>query len=310
MRLSRRALLAAAAVGTAAGVAAGCDSRSPGSRPVRVATGGVGGVYARIGAALTRTLADDYPRLRPEVLVTSASAANLKLIDAGQAEVGFTQADVLTGTGLPLPTALARLYDDYLHLVVRADDPARAVTDLRGRSVSTGAAGSGTEVTVTRVLTAAGMRLPGDLVNVPLGVGESATALASGRIAAFFFSGGLPVEAISALAAREPIRLLPLGGYLPALRNEFGLVYASRTIPRSTYHIAPAETIGVPNLLVAAATLDEDIAYAVTRTVVGRSDVLAGAHPAAERVNHTAAILTDPLPLHPGAARYFRDQKR
>lgn len=306
MWVCRRALLAAAAA-TALG---GCAGDSPSPVPVRIATGGVGGVYARVGAALTRTLADEYPDLRTKVLVTSASAANLKMIHAGQAEVGFTQADILIGTGLPHPTALARLYDDCLHLVVRAGDDMHSVTDLRGSRVSAGAPGSGTEVTVTRVLAAAGMLLDVELENVPLGVDESARALQAGEIAGFFFSGGLPVDAITQLSARIPIRLLGLGRYLRALREQYGEVYASRTIPRSTYQVAPVQTISVPNYLVAAATLDEESAYAVTRTIVGRRDVLADAHPAAERVNHLTAIATDPLPLHPGAARYFRDSKR
>jgi len=304
--VSRRILLAAGA----ASLVAGCVRSSRTPAPVRIATGGAGGVYARLGTALARTLADEYPDLRAQVLVTSASAANLQMIHAGQAEVGFTQADILIGAGLPWPIGLARLYDDCLHLVVRADATAQSVTDLRGGRVSAGEIGSGTLVTATRVLAAAGMRLDVDLANVPLGVEESARALAAGEIAGFFFSGGLPVDAITALAARIPIRLLELSRYLPALRAKYGEVYAGRTIPRSAYQVAAVATISVPNYLVAGTSVDDDTAYGITRTMIGRRDVLASTHPAAERINHLAAIATDPLPLHPGAARYFKETKR
>ncbi|MBY8871001.1 TAXI family TRAP transporter solute-binding subunit [Micromonospora sp. PLK6-60] len=293
-----------------AGLLAGCGGEAPRTHRVRIATGGLGGVYAELGAALTRALTDHYPELRAEVLVTSASATNLMLVHAGDAEVGFTQADILSRAGHPALFALARLYDDCLHLVVRAGDGARAVTALRGSRVSPGPAGSGTEITASRVLAAAGLRFGDDLINVPLGLDESARALAAGEISAFFFSGGLPVKAITALAGRLPVRLVSLARYLPALRQRYGEVYAERTIPRSTYEVPSVATIGVPNYLVAHARLPEEVGYALTRTLLGQRDVLAIAHPAAERINHMAAIATDPLPLHPGAARYFRDNKR
>ncbi|MBU2665793.1 TAXI family TRAP transporter solute-binding subunit [Actinoplanes bogorensis] len=304
-RFTRRGLFAV----TAAGLVESCSPAPDHPGPVRIATGGRGGVYARLGDAIARALAEDYPSLRTEVLETTASAANLRMISAGQAEVGFTQADILTGTGLPQPAALARIHDDFLHLVVRADSDARAVTDLRGKRISPGSSGSGTEVTVTRVLAAAGMRLGPDIESVPLGVDESTRALVAGRISGFFFSGGLPVDAISGLASRVPLRLLGLSLYLPALRKEFGEVYAERTVPRSTYGVPSVQTISVPNYLVAAGALPDDVAYALTSTLLGRRDVLAATHPAAERMNHMAAIATDPLPLHPGAARYFKETK-
>lgn len=305
--VSRRGALTVMAGGMLAGIGSPHVPRR-GLDTVRIATGGPGGVYSRLGAALTRILKEDYPRLRPEFLITTASAANLRLIRAGAAEVAFTQADILIDRDPPPLQGLARLYDDCLHLVVRAGE-ARGVTDLRGHRVSPGSPGSGTEVTATRLLSAAGMRLGQDLVSVRMGVDESARALIAGDISGFFFSGGLPVDAIAVLAATMPIRLLDLGRYLPKLRAEYGEVYAERTVPRSAYRVDSISTVGVPNYLVAGAELPEETAYALTRTLLGRRDLLSVAHPAAERVNHMAAIATHPLPLHPGAARYFRESK-
>jgi hypothetical protein len=270
---------------------------------LRIATGPRGGVYYRLGAGVARVAAQEHPGLRPEVLVTAASATNLAMVDAGRADVGFTQADVLIDSSLADPPALARLHDDYLHLVVRADSGLRSLPDLRGRRVSVGPAGSGTEITVRRLLSSVGARL----LTVELDVDAAATALARGSIAGFFFSGGLPVTAIVSLAAAIRIRLINLGQCVPLLRREYGEVYAERAIPASTYAVAEAVTVSVPNFLVAAATMTEETGYALTRLLIERRDTLAAAHPAALKINRHSAIDTAPLALHPGAARYYRD---
>jgi len=267
-------------------------------------------VYYRLGEGLAEAAAQEYPGLRPAVLVTAASATNVTLVDAGQAEVGFTQADVLIGTGLVKPLALARLHEDYLHLVVRADGGLRSLSDLRGRPVSLGPAGSGTEVTAERLLSAVGTRTVPGLTRVALNVDAAATALARGDIAAFFFSGGLPVTAIASLRTNVRIRLINLGQYVALLRHAYGEVYAERGIPASTYGVEPVVTVGVPNYLVVAAAMADDTAYGLTRLLMERRDTLAAAHPAAQRFNRRSAIDTAPLSLHPGAARYFRDSER
>src|SRR3954451_20350980 len=134
--VERRALLCAAGGAAALSSLAAlsrCDQHAEPRGRLRIATGPRGGVYYRLGEGLAEAAAQEYPGLRPAVLVTAASATNVTLVDAGQAEVGFTQADVLIGTGLVKPLALARLHEDYLHLVVRADGGLRSLSDLRGR---------------------------------------------------------------------------------------------------------------------------------------------------------------------------------
>ena len=143
--------------------------------------------------------------MRASVVITAASAENVQLVGSGAAELGFTQADVLpTSTAeSPAVEAIARVYDDQLHLVTTGGGPVRTVADLRGRRVSVGAAGSGTEITATRLLEVA--RLGGDEVRRErLGLDDSVAALRSGRIDAFFFSGGLPVRGIEELADAAP----------------------------------------------------------------------------------------------------------
>ncbi|MFE9190980.1 TAXI family TRAP transporter solute-binding subunit [Micromonospora sp. NPDC007208] len=303
----RRSLLTAAAGALVAG-SASCGGTPHPRGPLRIATGGRGGVYFRLGTGLVRALRRIHPELRAEVLVTAASASNVKLVATGAAEVGFTQADVLDPRQLPAVSALARLHDDYLHLVVRTDGSLRSVSDLRGQRVSLGAQGSGTEVIAERVLTAAALP-PADVVNVRLGVDESAAALASGVVSAFFFSGGLPVTAIATLAEATPVRLVSLGRYVPDLRLRFGEVYAELSIPTSIYGVEPTATVALPNYLVVSPTMPAETAYALTEVLLEQRSVLAEEHPAAEHFNRREAIDTGPLPLHSGAASYFQESK-
>lgn len=121
---------------------------------IRIATGSPTAVYYAFGQSLAAILNRELPDVRASVVITAASAENVQLVGSGGAELGFTQADVLpTGTtGSPTVNAVARVYDDQLHLVTTSGGPVRTVADLRGRRVSVGAPGSGTEITVTRLL--------------------------------------------------------------------------------------------------------------------------------------------------------------
>lgn len=287
---------------------AGCVGRQPRHRVVRIATGSPNAVYYALGSALARIISQDLPNTDASVLVTAASAENLQLIASGRAEVGFTQADVLVSGGVPAPSmvALARVYDDLLHLVVRGDGPIRTLEDLEGKKVSVGAQGSGTVVTVRRLLTVARMR---GIDERQLNLDDSVAALTAGDIDAFFFSGGLPVAGIKALSAKVTTRLVDLSKWAGDLRKTYSDVYVVRDVPMSAYRMPAVATVAVPNLLVVASSMDEGLAFDLTRLLLERREVLAAAHPAAERLDIRSAIATLPVPLHPGAARYYRSIK-
>jgi TRAP transporter TAXI family solute receptor len=287
---------------------AGCVGRPPGHRLVRIATGSRNAVYYALGSALARVIDQDLPNTDASVLVTAASAENLQLIASGRAEVGFTQADVLVSGGVAAPSmvALARVYDDLLHLVARGDGPIRTLEDLAKKKVSVGARGSGTVVTVRRLLTVARMR---GLDERQLNLDDSVAALTAGEIDAFFFSGGLPVAGIKELSAKVPTRLVDLSKWAGDLRKTYSDVYVVRDVPLSAYQMPAVATVAVPNLLVVASSMDEGLAFDLTRLLLERRDVLAAAHPAAERLDIRSAIATLPVPLHPGAARYYRSIK-
>ncbi|MFG3579858.1 TAXI family TRAP transporter solute-binding subunit [Micromonospora chersina] len=288
---------------------AGCRDEPTEPVRIRIATGSPTAVYHAFGQSLAALLNRELPGVRASVVVTAASAQNVRLVGAGEAELGFTQADVLPPHAPEHPTvlAVARVYDDLLHLVTTAGGPVRTLADLRGRRVSVGADGSGTEVTATRLLSVA--QLGGTVVQEHLGLDDSVAALRAGRIDAFFFSGGLPVRGVAELAGRTSIRMVDLGEWTEPLRSGYGQVYVTRDIPRSVYGADPVSTVANPNYLIVRADLPTELVREVTRLLMERREELAAAHPAAGRMSPRAAIVTTPLPLHPGAAEWYRATK-
>lgn len=283
-----------------------------------IAAGNEGGVYYAYGEGLATAAREAYPGVRANVLATAASVQNLRLVLAGTADVAFSLADsaalAVTGRGPftraePL-RALAWLYDNYTQLVVRANSPAHQVADLRGRTVSLGAEGSGTELIAGRVLLAAGVDPSTGIHPVRLGLRESVSALRDGRIDAFFFSGGLPTPAITRLTADTAIRLIDMAGLATVLRRTYGNFYAERSIPATTYGLGhEVVTIGVPNYLVVREDLPEDTAFAITRLLFASKRTLVAAHPEALYLDPRGAVDTYPLRLHRGAVRYYREAK-
>ncbi|WP_412753752.1 TAXI family TRAP transporter solute-binding subunit [Krasilnikovia sp. M28-CT-15] len=288
-----------------------CVGKTPESRRLRIATGSPTATYYAIGSALARLVERELPGTDADVLATAASAENVQLISRGQADVGFTQADVLvSGAGsAPGIVALARVYDDLLHLVVRADSPINTLEDLKDKTVSVGAHGSGTAVTVGRLLAVAEMSGGGVIDRRELNLDDSLRALAAYGIDAFFFSGGLPVAGIKQLSTQGRARIIDLSKWAGPLRHAFSEVYVVRNVPVSAYQTPPVATIANPNLLVVAASMPDDLASDLTQLLMERRDVLAAAHPAAERLDPRSAIATLPVPLHPGAARYYQGVK-
>jgi hypothetical protein len=294
-----------------------CSQPRP-SGELRIATGGNGGVYFAYGQGLAKAVRKHLPELRPEVLETAASLDNLRKVSSGEAEVAFSLADsvALAVSGeppfdSPQPVrTLARLYENYVHLVVAADTDIHSLDDLRGHAVSTGAAGSGTEVIVERLLKVSGIHPAlGQINRHQLDLDASVRALKTGRVSAFFFSSGLPTGAIRDLARAHPIRLVDLAEQVGPMRARYGELYSERSIPHSMYGLPATATIGVPNYLIVHEDMDEQLAYELTRLLFVARNELAEAHREARRLNRRAAFSTYPAALHPGAVRYYRQAR-
>jgi len=315
MELSRRQVLRALAAAGLLAVVSACSSPFARTR-LTVATGGTQGVYFKLGTALARIWQD---RLglddQPQVLDTAGSVANLGLLASGNADVAFSQVDVaadqLTGAAGPHTIrALARIYDDAVHVVVAASSPIRTLVDLRGARVSVGAKDSGVTVIARRLLDVAGLSPDTDLQPAQLGINDSVTAMREGRIDAFFWVGGLPTAGVSELATTTPIRLLDLDDLVSAVRGRFP-AYASGMVLARTYDIPePITTLLVRNVLLVTAAMPDDLARALVDALFAGQEGLAQASIAALTIDPRSAIGTQPVPLHPGAAQFYRAAKK
>jgi TRAP transporter TAXI family solute receptor len=161
------------------------------------------------------------------------------------------------------------------------------------------------------VLEAAGLDQTSDIRRQRMSASASAAALLERQIDAFFFTGGLPTPAVKSLAGRTRIRLLAVEAEMDTLQDRYGDFYLSRSIPASTYSRLEAEvpTLGIANVLVARRDMPEQTAYALTELLFEAKPALASAHTEARRLDRRAALATYPVPLHPGAARYYKRAK-
>ena len=275
---------------------------------LRIATGGTAGEYFRLGRALAQVWQEQL-RLaaEPAVLPTNGSPANVTLLTTGAAEVAVSQLDVAADriAGSSSLRALAAVYNDALQIVVPAGSSIRTVPDLRSTRVSLGPENSGVAYVAQRVLAAAG--LADGVQPSRFDLADSVAALRAAEIDAFFWVGALPTRTVTDLAAAQPVRLLDLEPVLDVLRARYP-VYAPGTVLAGTYGIAdPVATLLVRNVLLVDAALDAGLVEALTGALFADQQRLAAATQAARTVDARSAILTQPVPLHDGALRWFSD---
>jgi TRAP transporter TAXI family solute receptor len=283
-----------------------------------ISTGGTGGVYAVYGGGLADLISKNLKGYKATAETTSASVDNLKLIANKDSDIAFTLADSAIDAvegkesfkeKLPI-RALGTIYTNYTQIGTTAGKGIEKVTDLRGKRVSVGDPGSGTEVIAVRLLEAAGLDPNKDIKRSQLGVDESVSALKDGSIDAFFWSGGLPTSALTDLATTEEIRLVPNAEYAKKLRDQYGVAYQEDSIPKDTYKGLPGDvaTIGVPNLLVVHEEMDEKLARDLTKLLFDQKQRLVAVHPEAKKLDpKRAQEVVPPVELHPGAQQYYEE---
>jgi uncharacterized protein len=304
-----------------ASVLASCGAEAPGtSTRVSIATGGTGGVYYVYGGALADQITQNVEGVEATAESTAASVDNMFLIENGSSDLAFVSADTAADgvAGVedfeePIPAqVLAQLYFSPIQVVALDGSGIQSIEDLAGRTVSIGAPNSATEVSAERILTLAGVDPEAGIEREQLGVDESVDAIRDGTIDAFFWGGGVPTGAITDLASTDSIRLLPTGQYVDDIRREYSEVYTESTIPAGSYEGFNEEvgTIAVPNFLLSNESLDEELAYQVTRVLFEQQEDLAQAHPEAEKLELQSAQQVAPLELHPGARRYYEEASR
>jgi len=280
----------------------------------RFATGGVAGVYFPFGTAIATTLNE---RLGIEIIVqaTGASRANIMLIADEEAEMALVQNDVMdyawrgvnlfAGEQFQGFRAVATLYHEVCQIV--AVPGINSIANLRGRQVSVGDAGSGTEFNARQILAAHGISFT-DIHVHNLGFGASADALRDGRIDAAFVTSGAPTPAVVDLALGRPIAVLPMDPAATQRLMSSYPFYSPYTIRGGTYSGMPNDitTVAVKATLIVCESLPEEIVYRMTRALFEHRAQIALGHARGNDLNATTAVEGVTVPFHPGAARYYR----
>jgi TRAP transporter TAXI family solute receptor len=315
--LMKRFLIAILAVCLILGVSAAYAQKKV---RISIATGGTGGVYYPYGGAIASVISKNIPNTEATAEVTAAAIDNLKLVGAGEADLGYAYPDnaleALEGKGAfksKLPVRMvAHLYVSYFHLVTADSSSIKSVADLKGKKVSLGAPNSGTEQVSIRVLEAFGINHEKDIKRDRLSVVESAAALKDGKIDAFFWVGGLPTAAILDLAATPgfSMRLVPTDTALPNIFKKYGHIYVNAKIPKTAYPKMAADigVVGIPNVLVCNASMSPDLVYNILKVMFDHKQDLINVHTQAKELTLENAVIKTSVPYHPGAVKYFKEK--
>ncbi|WP_296872160.1 TAXI family TRAP transporter solute-binding subunit [Tibeticola sp.] len=285
---------------------------------INILTGGQSGVYYPLGVALSQIYAKAIPNARATAQVTKASAENLNLLQAGRGELAFALGDAVSDawkgdaeagfkTKLDKLRGLSATYNNYIQIVASADSGIKTLADLKGKRVSVGAAKSGTELNARAILKAAGLSYA-DLGKVEyLPFGESVELMKNRQLDATLQSAGLGVASIRDLATAVKIVVVPVPADVVAKVGD--AAYQAAVIPANTYtgQTADVPTAAIPNFLVTHAGVSDELAYQMTKAMYENLDTLYAAHNAAKAIKRENAVKGMPIPLHPGAEKYYRE---
>jgi hypothetical protein len=268
--------------------------------------------------ALSDIYAKGIEGARTQVQSTKASVENLNLLEQGKGELAFALGDSVkyawdgneeVGFKAPLGKlrAIAAIYPNVIQIAALEDTGATTVADLKGKSLSVGAAKSGTELNARAIFGASGMSYEdlGKLEYLPFA--ESVELMKNRQLDATLQSSGLGNAALKDLSTSQPIRFLSV----PAdVAESLGAPYITSTIPAGTYEgqTEDVPTVAVVNFLVTHEDVSEETAYQMTKLLFENLDTLKAAHSAAGGISLEGAVKGSPIPMHPGAERYYKEQ--
>jgi hypothetical protein len=318
-RLRRTAaiLFAAALLATGCGGeredSGGGDS---GGGRLSIGTGNTTGVYYVLGGGYAKLVGDKLSGYRVTPEVTGGPKENIDRVAKGDDDLGLCSlswaTDAIKGQGAftsaqPI-RALARLYLNYTHVVVKSE--IRSLEELKGKRISTGSPGSTGELGASRLLEIAGLDVEQDTRRQKISLNESVQGMKDGQLDAIFWAGGLPTSGIQDVTRTlgAKVKLLDLSKYVQALQTKYPDIYEVTTIAPAVYkQSAPVQTVAEPNLLFVNESMDAKLATDLTGVLLGNLPELAQVHPEGKNITREKAEETNPVPLHPGAEQYYRD---
>ncbi|MDR1128370.1 MAG: TAXI family TRAP transporter solute-binding subunit [Treponema sp.] len=305
------ALLAALVSGAFAG------GRSQGSQQVRMATGGNTGTYYAYGSAVGQILTEK-TGIPITIQSTGASKANIQLIAAGEVELAIVQNDVMdyayrgvdlfNGEKITAFSTMAALYAEVCQVVANPASGIRTIADLKGKNVSVGDAGSGTEFNARQILEAYGVSFD-DIGRQNLSFGASADALRDNKIDAFFCVAGAPTTAIVDLAIGKDIVVLDVDdAHAQALIQKYPF-YTQYPIPAGSYRGQSSEvkTVAVKATFIVSTRLSDDTVYSLTKNLLESKQAIVTAHSKGAELSAEYAVSGISVPFHPGAEKYLKE---
>jgi len=202
---------------------------------------------------------------------------------------------------------VAAIYPNYIQIVAAADSGIKSLADLKGKRVSVGAPKSGTELNARDIFRGAGMSYKdfGKVEYLPFG--ESVELMKNRQLDATLISAGLGVAAVRDLATAVKIVIVPIPADVVAKIGE--AAYQSGTIPAKTYENQneAVPSVAVQNFLVSHEGVSNETVYAMTKSMFDNLDQMVAAHAAAKAISKEHAAKGSPVPLHPGAEKYYRE---
>lgn len=285
---------------------------------INVLTGGTSGVYYPLGVAIGKIYGDKIPDVKTQVQATKASVENLVLLQQGRGEIAFTLGDSLKAAWegdaeagfknkLDKLRTIGAIYPNYIQIVATAESGIKTLADLKGKSLSVGAPKSGTELNSRAILAAAGMSYK-DLGKVEyLPFAESVDLMKNRQLSATLQSAGLGVASLKDLSTSSEITVVAVP---KETVDKIGPPFVSVIIPANTYtgQDKDVPTAAVVNYLVTSSAVSDDLAYQMTKLVYESLPELANAHAAGKEIKLATAATGSPVPLHPGAIRYYKEK--
>ncbi len=326
MALQRRDIFAGAA---ALAVAFGATGALAEEANYILATASTGGTYYPVGVALSTLIKvklEPSDKIGMSAISSAGSGENVRLLRENEAQFAILQglygSYAATGTG-PVEAdgpqenlrSVSMLWENVEHFVVSADAASTGTIDdfvaLKGESVALGARNSGTIGSNEAILSGFGVDIYNDYSLVEGGYGPAAEALQNGQVKGISTPAGVPVGALSQLfaSAGDGVKLLGFTDEQIATADAGRDLWSAYKIPAGTYpgQAEDVTTIAQPNFLATNADVPEENVYLITKTIYENLPFLQAIHPATKAMAIERAIAGLPVPLHPGAVRYYQE---
>ncbi|PHS35820.1 MAG: C4-dicarboxylate ABC transporter substrate-binding protein [Alkaliphilus sp.] len=286
---------------------------------VTIATGGSAGAYFALGGTVAKLLNENVENVNASVQSTGASAVNATLMGEGKIEIAFAMNDVVsyafTGTEVFADKGkfdnirgIASLYPNFVQIITLERSGIKEVEDMRGKRIGVGAPGSGTEVNARQILAAHGITYD-DIDADFLSYAEAAEQMKNGAIDAAFLTSGIPNAAVLDLATTQDVVIIPIRREIieNSLAKDFPF-YSPEEIPAGMYDEAHAvPTAAVTTILITRAELSEELVYNITKTIFENLEALGNTHASGKKIDLDKVRIAMPVPLHPGAEKFFSE---